>query len=198
MPLSNLGKDLLPAFSLTPLPQNPACNNHTTNGTKWTKVFLRLLPLEWEFLASKDELKRSHKPSEIIFKFMQSMHICSLGKRVHSFNQLLRGIQFPRIIAPRLLCCCCSVVSNSLQYNGLQHASLPCPSLSPRVCSNSHPVIWCCHLTIWFSITTFSCLQSFPASGSLQWVNSSHQVAKLLELQLQHQSFQWILKVDFL
>ena len=31
-----------------------------------------------------------------------------------------------------------------------------------------------------------------------QWVSSSHQVAKVLELQLQHQSFQWILRVDFL
>ena len=31
-----------------------------------------------------------------------------------------------------------------------------------------------------------------------QWVDSSHRVAKLLELQLQHQSFQWIFRVDFL
>ena len=40
---------------------------------------------------------------------------------------------------------------------------------------------------------------SFPMSrGLFQWVDSSHQVAKLLELQLQHQSFQWIFRVDFL
>jgi len=31
-----------------------------------------------------------------------------------------------------------------------------------------------------------------------QWVSSSHQVAKVLELQLQHQSFQWIFRTDFL
>ena len=31
-----------------------------------------------------------------------------------------------------------------------------------------------------------------------QWVNSSHQVAKVLEFQLQHQSFQWIFRTDFL
>ena len=31
-----------------------------------------------------------------------------------------------------------------------------------------------------------------------QWVSSSHQVAKVLELQLQHQSFQWIVRADFL
>ena len=37
-----------------------------------------------------------------------------------------------------------------------------------------------------------------PALNLFQWVSPLHQVAKRLELQLQHQSFQWILKVDFL
>ena len=31
-----------------------------------------------------------------------------------------------------------------------------------------------------------------------QWAGSSHQVARVLELQLQHQSFQWLFRVDFL
>ena len=49
--------------------------------------------------------------------------------------------------------------------------------------------------TISSSLVPFSSrLQSFPASVLFQWVSSSHQVAKLLELQLQHQSFQWILQ----
>ena len=34
--------------------------------------------------------------------------------------------------------------------------------------------------------------------GLFQWVGSLHHVAKVLELQLQHQSFQWIFRVDFL
>ena len=34
--------------------------------------------------------------------------------------------------------------------------------------------------------------------GLSQWISSSHQVAKVLELQLQHQSFQWIFRTDFL
>ena len=42
------------------------------------------------------------------------------------------------------------------------------------------------------------CLQSFRTSGSFPVSHSSHQVAKLLELQLQHQSFQWILRIDFI
>ena len=41
-----------------------------------------------------------------------------------------------------------SVMSSSLQPHGLQHARLPCPSLSPRVCSNSCPLNWWCHATI--------------------------------------------------
>ena len=34
--------------------------------------------------------------------------------------------------------------------------------------------------------------------GLFKWVSSSHQIAKVLELQLEHQSFQWIFKTDFL
>ena len=41
-------------------------------------------------------------------------------------------------------------------------------------------------------------LNLFQHQGLFQWVGSSHQVAKVLELQLQHQSFQWIFRVDFL
>ena len=40
---------------------------------------------------------------------------------------------------------------------------------------------------------------NFPQhQGLFQWVSSSHQVAKVLELQLQHLSFQWIFRTDFL
>ena len=60
----------------------------------------------------------------------------------------------------------CSVVSNSLQPHGLQHARLPCPSPTPKVCSNSCQSGQWCHPTISSSILFSSCLQSFPASGS--------------------------------
>ena len=50
--------------------------------------------------------------------------------------------------------------------HGLHHARIPCPSLSPRVCSNSYPLSQWCHPTISSSVVPFSsCLQSFPASG---------------------------------
>ena len=52
--------------------------------------------------------------------------------------------------------------------HGLQHTRLPCPSPSPRVCSNSHSRSQWCHLTISSSVVPFSsCLQSFSASGSI-------------------------------
>ena len=93
----------------------------------------------------------------------------------------------------------CSILSDSLWPHGLQHVSLPCPSPTPRACSNSWPSSQWCHSTISSSVIPFSsCLQSLPASGSFQWVSSSHQVAKVLEFQLQHQSFQWIVRTDFL
>ena len=51
--------------------------------------------------------------------------------------------------------------------NSLQHTRLPCPSPTPRACSNSCPLSWWCHPTISSSVIPFSyCLQSFPASGS--------------------------------
>ena len=51
--------------------------------------------------------------------------------------------------------------------HGLQHTRLACPSLSPRVCSNSCPLSLWCHPTISSSVIPFSsCLQSFRASGS--------------------------------
>ena len=88
-----------------------------------------------------------------------------------------------------------SVMSNSLRPHGLQHTRLPCLLLPPRIYSNSCPLSWWCRPTISSSVIPLSSrLQSFPASG--KWVSSSHQVAKVLELQ--HQSFQWIPSTDLL
>ena len=91
-----------------------------------------------------------------------------------------------------------SVMSNSFQPHGLQQARLPCPSPTPGDCSNSCPLNWWCHPTISSSVIPFSCLQYFPAGGSFPTSSSSHQVAKVLEFQLQDQSFWWIFRTDFL
>ena len=64
----------------------------------------------------------------------------------------------------------CSVMSNSLQPHGLQHARharCPCPSPTPRACSHSCPSSLGCHPTISSSVVHFSShLQSFPTPGS--------------------------------
>ena len=66
-----------------------------------------------------------------------------------------------------LLLFSCSAMSDSLWPHGLQHTRLPCPSLSPRVCSVSCLLSWWYYPTISSSATLFSfCFQSFPASGS--------------------------------
>ena len=86
--------------------------------------------------------------------------------------------------------------------HGLQHARLSCPSLftiSWRLFKLSQwPLSQWCYLTISSTVTPFfSCPQSFPASGSfpVSWLFAS---AGQSILQLQHQSFQWIFRVDFL
>ena len=62
----------------------------------------------------------------------------------------------------------CWVVSDSLWPHGLQHSRPPCPSPTSGVYSNSCPLNRWCHPTISSSVAPFSCLQSFPASGSFQ------------------------------
>ena len=49
-----------------------------------------------------------------------------------------------------------SVMSDSLQLHALQHTRLPCPSPSPRDCTNSYPLSRWCHPTISSSVTPFS------------------------------------------
>ena len=69
------------------------------------------------------------------------------------------------------------VVSNSSRSHRLQHARLPCPSLSPG--QSSCPLNQWCHPTISSSVATFSsCPQSFQHLGLFQWVDCLHQVTE--------------------
>ena len=61
----------------------------------------------------------------------------------------------------------CSVMSDSLWPHESQHVRPPCPSPTPGVHSDSHPLSQWCHLTISSSVIPFSsCPQSLPASES--------------------------------
>ena len=61
-------------------------------------------------------------------------------------------------------------MSESLWPHGLGHTRLPCPSLSPRVCLNSHPLSQWCHPTISSSVAPFS---SWPQYFPTSWFFSS-------------------------
>ena len=72
---------------------------------------------------------------------------------------------------------CHSVTSDPLRPHGLQHVRLPCPSVSPRVCSNL------CPLSQWYHLTVLSHPLSPPSPPALnlsqhqdlfQWVGCPH------------------------
>ena len=106
----------------------------------------------------------------------------SLGPRFCLAHPHSKGGTYPPYLCSQLIClassltynwhiccCCCSIAKLclTLRPHGLQHARLPCPSPSPRVCSNSCPLLWWCCPTTSSSATPFSrYLQSFPASRS--------------------------------
>ena len=83
-----------------------------------------------------------------IFSFLSNLHTV-----IHS----VCSVQFSH-----------SVVSDSLQPHEPQHDRPPCPTPTPGVHSNSPPSSRWCHPAITSSVVPFSCLQSFPTSGSFQ------------------------------
>ena len=108
--------------------------------------------------------------------------------QLHSSHKLASSVQFSH-----------SVMSDTLQLQESHHTRLSCPSATPRVCPNSCPLSWWWHLAI--SSSVVPSLPTFNPSqrqGLFQWVDSLHEVAKVLEFQLQHQSFQWTPRTDLL
>ena len=100
---------------------------------------------------------------------------------------------------PGLVQFCRSVMSDSLRPHGLQHTSLHRLSPIPGACSNSCPSSQWCHPTNSSSVIPFSsCLQSFPASGSFPVNSFFASGGQSMGFQLQHPSFQWIFRVDFI
>ena len=82
---------------------------------------------------------------------------------------------------------------------GVQHTRLPCPSPIPIFTqTHVHRVGDAIQPPHPLSSPSPSAFNLSQHHGLFQWVSSSHQVAKVLEFQLQHQSFQWIFRTDFL
>ena len=89
-------------------------------------------------------------------------------------------------------------MSDSLQPHESQHTRPPCASPTLELAQT-------CPLTWWCYLLSCSLLSPSPPAfnlsqhqGLLQWVSSSHQVAKVLEFQLQHKCFQWIFRTYLL
>ena len=112
-----------------------------------------------------------------------------LPNRCHLLKTLLQRVVPCLPPPPEFLLFSHSVVSDSLQPHEQQRTRLPCPSLSHRACSNLCPLSQWCHPNISSSVIPFSsCTRNLSQhQGLFQWVGFSHQVAKGLELQLQHQ-----------
>ena len=101
---------------------------------------------------------------------------------------------------PHLRGCCsvaqsCPVLCDPVDCST---SGFPVPHCLLTFSSSSCPLSWWCHPIFSSSVIPFSsCLRPSQHQGLFQWVGSSHQVAKVLELQLQHQSFQ-VFRVNFL
>ena len=89
-----------------------------------------------------------------------------------------------------------SVMSNSLRPHELQHIRPPCPSPTPRVYPNPCSLSDAIQASYPPSSPSPPSLNLSQHQGLFKWVSSSHQVAKVLEFQLQHQSFQWTPRTD--
>ena len=86
-----------------------------------------------------------------------------------------------------------------MQPHEPQHTRPPCPSPTPRAYSTHvHQVSDAIQPSHPLSSPSPPAFNLSYHQGLFQWVISLHQVDKVLELQLQHQSFQWILRTDFL
>ena len=115
-----------------------------------------------------------HGPGECFFWNQESVVVF---KMCLNSQPLLQSIQFSH-----------SVVSDSLRPHELQHARPPCPSPIPRVHSNSCPSSQWCHPPSHLLLSPSPPAPNPSQHQSLfQWVNPLHEVAKVLEFQLQHQ-----------
>ena len=81
----------------------------------------------------------------------------------------------------------CSMSGLPILHHLLEFAHVHVPCIGDAI-QPSHPLM----------PSSSSALNLSQHNGLFQWAGCSHQVAKILELKLQHQSFQWVFRVDFL
>ena len=167
-----------------------------------TCVFVCVCGFVWFFLRQLSRQRELMVFSQCVYQFSLFL------KQKHSLchNHMSLNIIFyyriPQYHQWTQLCCQFSSVAQScptLRPHGLRHSRPPCPSPTPGAYSNSslssHDATQPSHPLSSPSPPAFSLSQH---QGLFKWVSSSHQVAEVLELQLQHQSFQWLFRTDLL
>ena len=182
-----------PSISTAPSPHTrfpvlapPAVSFMGLSVVKWVNASEKLVSLP------KMRTQRAHQKhqmwlSTFIYWTGQSMHTWT-RKTELTKRQLRKVSQFSSVAQS----------CPTLRPHESQHARPPCPSPTPGVHSNSCPSRQWCHPTISSSVVPFSCLHLSQHQDLFQGVISSHQAAKVLEFQLQHQSFQLIFRTDSL
>ena len=128
---------------------------------------------EWQICKTRSDMKGrcghvnlNHIPTFSCIFFLIPNVLCNRPD-AFDFSYVVHFSQITAFCVYEEVQFSCSVVSDSLQPRGLQHARLPCPSPTPGACSNSCSSSHWCHPTIPFPVIRFSsCLQSFPASES--------------------------------
>ena len=123
-----------------------------------------IIAIPYEYLDSKKGILSS---SLHLYCYTSVFALIQKKKEVNNRKNALHLLLFSRQVVP-----------NSSRPRRLQHSRLPCPSLSPRVCTSSCPLNQWCHSTISSSVTPFSfCFQSFPASGE-EWRTTTNNSRK--------------------
>ena len=206
----NLGEFTNSSLPLKKTPKKKKKEKKQSKTNKWDLIHPFTIPfveLSFSFCFLLLRFSSFDKKMTVHFlKYISIQHLCvwrgdqlSLASHVWNFhkpehqNVFLMPFFFHTARFSR------SVVSDILWHHGLQHTRLPCSSLTPEACSDAYPSTEWCHPTVSSSVIPFSsCLQSFPASGSFQMSQFFPSGGQTLEFWLQHQSFQWICRTDFL
>ena len=122
-------------------------------------ISIRIAPsfLLWLFTCRKAHIRKCFSPKSPSYD-VSHVSICEIQPYFNKLHYVLAVVQ---LVSHVWLC----------ELQELQHARLPCPSPSSRLCSNSGPLSWWCHPTVLSSVDPFSsCLQSFPALGSFPMI----------------------------
>ena len=137
--------------------------------------------------GGRDQLDQLRDPEDEFWKVKSCKHLQrELRTTTHSNNNSApSSVQFSSVAQSCLTLC---NPMDCITPGFPVHHQLP-------VCSNSCPSSQWCHSPSSPSPPVFNLSQQ---QDLFKWVSSFHQVAKVLELQLQHQSFQWIFRTDFL